>query len=27
MQKLRHTGRLKAILAGYGLAEWPAPLR
>ncbi|MCY4755251.1 substrate-binding periplasmic protein [Pelomonas aquatica] len=25
MQKLRRSGRLKAILAGYGLAEWPAP--
>ncbi len=25
MLKLRRTGRLKAILAGYGLAEWPAP--
>lgn len=25
MLKLRRSGRLKAILAGYGLAEWPAP--
>ena len=25
MKKLRRSGRLKAILSGYGLAEWPAP--
>lgn len=25
MKKLRRSGRLKAILADYGLAEWPAP--
>lgn len=25
MQKLRRNGRLKAILAAYGLAEWPQP--
>ena len=25
MAKLRRSGRLKTILAGYGLAEWPAP--
>ncbi|MDR7335478.1 transporter substrate-binding domain-containing protein [Roseateles asaccharophilus] len=25
MLKLRRSGRLKAILAGYGLTEWPAP--
>ena len=25
MHKLRSSGRLKAILASYGLAEWPAP--
>jgi polar amino acid transport system substrate-binding protein len=25
MPKLRRSGRLKAILASYGLAEWPAP--
>ncbi len=25
MAKLRRSGRLKAILASYGLPEWPAP--
>lgn len=25
MARLRRTGRLRTILAGYGLAEWPAP--
>lgn len=25
MQKLRRSGRLKAILSSYGLTEWPAP--
>lgn len=25
MARLRRSGRLKTILAGYGLAEWPAP--